>query len=86
MPARKWAAGIREIVDRWPKDRISGRSLAAGADYIDRLADEVIRLRAALESIAAFAPDEGGAIDPHTQIAVFAKQTARGATGGELNR
>jgi hypothetical protein len=59
-----------------------GYSLVAGADYIDRLADEVIRLRAALASIAAFAPDEGSAIDPSTQIATFAKQVARGATGG----
>jgi hypothetical protein len=100
MPARKYAAGLREIVARRPEDRISGRSLVRGAEFIEQLADEVERLRAgsrhdcwawrlerdrlraALASIAAFAPDEASTIDPHTQIATFARRTARGATGG----
>jgi hypothetical protein len=119
-PARKYAAGLREIGAKCPAGAsIGGGSLEAGADYIDRLADEVIRLRArllvirsiiglppdsdyildrlealvvaeimtirlqaALESIAAFAPDEGSAIDPSTQIATFARRTAREALGG----
>jgi hypothetical protein len=139
MPARRYAAGLREIGEKSPAGAsMDGRSLEAGAYYIDRLADEVVRLRAdraeyagvalaglagivgipeagylvdggpgllasdlaglrrevgrlraegdrlraALASIAAFAPDEGSAIDPSTQIATFAKQVARGALGG----
>lgn len=40
-------------------------------------------LEAALERIASFEPDTTVDVPPHTQIAIFAKKTARAASGME---